>query len=1113
MQETMSLGFVFADAPLLAETGSKGVYDDSNVVICVAPEIDSPVVWSGILNLAARLAFEVVGCDLPLVARHGETPGKPYSLVIDYQGGKRGVPSGFLTVARPDRTTAVLTSDSEHCLRDCLDAMAVNALAPPERALEPGDTFQGIYGQEKKLTGCTLNGERFSQGLPAGQHRASGSALHTPCPEVGPVDLLRLDRLYDTGTPGESILPFSWTIASEHLSSDTGIALSEALLACVMEANQISLPLVRVGGAIPADGITVVINETGPESKTMPEHGLSVMKEPSGRIIRVTGSSTAFQQNVAPWFAMGLCRGGGRFPQAESLRASVTDVLTVLNGVAPAGRHAVAPATSLDASPAPGTPICHDIRWPGELPEILGTVSDVVPGQGDVLCEVYVSKPPEVRRRLQQTVEEILSSRGYSPRVRVFNAFKPGLSRLLEYVLPRIKTMDAASVKISCRLFAGVDGALELRHRWLHELYPCPEIMARDLGLSPDQVTLTVDDGQTETYRVVVRDADDQPVFSDAFSPFFRTMPYSAHMPGTGTVSPTCSGVRIARGTQILLNQAIDTDRDRFWNFFQQQAVPDILSAMDARLSSGPLGGQTAFFDTIAVDVCMDETDTGLGFMGEQISPMEALQEDIYFFLLSMAQQFSQDHDLPDSIRLGRILPRVKALTEDGIPSARVEAIPLHPAPPAVHPGTGGAGYDQLTVWNQCRQFHFRVQPPVPGETDDQESRLALAASLGFSYRTADDGFILAISVNSQGAGKGKVFQDDIDIPEDRVLPAADVVGLLSRLGRHPDIRVWEIARSTLGLPIYAVEAFRCSRDFISVPRLRRARPTVLINARHHANEVSSTTAVLQFIRHLCTQGSDTLATVNVVLIPMENVDGIATFESLYVDGKNDMLHAARYNAVGAEFYHEYHKAVPVFPEAMAKKRLWERWLPELMADLHGVPGHEWCQPFAGYTPMGFEEFWLPRSFVWVHLPFMEEENHPLHADILELAAAMDRAIAREPDIMAADRAVTQLYQRYARQFEPEIFPPADRIGLTALPLLGRARDFNYAVRHPGITRAEVVVEVPDEVAHGKDLALCIKTHYVMQKTLVEQSGVKCPETVSVSVPGTGRTTFIFKES
>jgi hypothetical protein len=137
-----------------------------------------------------------------------------------------------------------------------------------------------------------------------------------------------------------------------------------------------------------------------------------------------------------------------------------------------------------------------------------------------------------------------------------------------------------------------------------------------------------------------------------------------------------------------------------------------------------------------------------------------------------------------------------------------------------------------------------------------------------------------------------------------------------------------------------------------------------------------------------------------------------------------------------------------------------------------------------------------------VHLPFIEDTAHPLYGTAVELAEILRRAVAGSQKIMAANRRITDLYQRYARIPEPDVFPPADSTELTALPLLGRARNFNFAVQYPDITRSEVIVEVPDEVAHGQNLALCVTAHYTIQKALIRALTINRPSEVQNPVPG-----------
>lgn len=1012
----ITLGSLFDTTDLLADPCNSGVYTDSNVALVVSPELDNPFVWSGILNLVARLAFATVACDLPLVVTSGQKSGKPLHLVIDFQNRPDPESGNLLRITRPEATTVVLASENALYLRDLLNTLAINPLAARPGALTSEIGLPQVF--------------REPAAAPPASNRRSEK-----------IDLLRLDRLYESADLSARALAFSWLLAAPRLSAATGIALSEALVTCVMEATQVTQPLlVYVDPEIPPAGTCFVMHETEPEHGGMTTPALAITQAPFQEKIFVSGSPAAFQNGIGPWFKLAVCRGGMNFGLAETLRN--TEDLTA--------RQSDRPHTDV-------TPICHDFQWPGESEAILVAIAELAPGTGRLVCDVYASKPPELRRQLQQTVQKRLTSKGYTPEVRVFNAFKPGLSRLLEDMLPRLANRAVAHIEIACRLFTGVDGALELKHRWIHELFPAPEILARELGLDRTRVCLTVDAKQTGTYCFTALNAMQEPIFQDIFSPFTQTMFYHPAASDIRTISPTCAGIRIFKDEQLMMEKAIPTDRDRFWRLFQEQAVPDLLAAMKAQRRAGLPARQTTFFDAVELEIAIDESDVKLGFRDERINPMEALQEDIYFFLLDMTRQFTQTHKLPDGIHIGRILPRISAHTPQGKPFARLRATPSpagssHPKAPRM--------CERLSICGD----HWRIGTNGGG----RDITLPVAALHNLTASSAD------------------TSPADLVIPEDRPLYAHEVETILFALGRHPDIQIWEIARSTLGRPIYAAEAFHCPHDCVSIPRLRQARPTVLFNARHHANEVSSTTAVLKLLKYLCTEGNAVLNRVNVVCIPLENVDGVATFESLYVPGRDDMLHAARYNAAGAEFYREYHREFPLFAEAWAKKRLWIRWLPALMADLHGVPGHEWCQPYAGYTPAGFEEFWLPRAFVWVHLPFLEDGAHPGHNDSLKLAAALGKAVADVPEIQAANSTLTTLYNTYARAFDTDVFPEATPGALTAHPLLGRARDYNYAVRHPAITRCEVVVEVPDEVVHGPKLALCITTHYVMQSALIQ---------------------------
>lgn len=324
--------------------------------------------------------------------------------------------------------------------------------------------------------------------------------------------------------------------------------------------------------------------------------------------------------------------------------------------------------------------------------------------------------------------------------------------------------------------------------------------------------------------------------------------------------------------------------------------------------------------------------------------------------------------------------------------------------------------------------------------------------------------------------------------PKDRLLKAGEVSRWIERLGQLERIHVWQASHSLQGRPLWAMEAVLKERDSLtSLARMRLLKPTFLFNARHHANEVSSTNATLFMAWFLGTTpaGHDLLKHVNVAWIPLENPDGVATLEELLPYGRDHKLHAARYNALGVETYREYFEEEPRFPEALAKARLWRRWLPEVMVDHHGVPSHEWDQPFSGYAPFRFREFWIPRNFVYACIPFVNEPGHEHHKTAKGLSTLLGRAMRGVPEIVQQNHDLASRYRRYARGPEPQTFPDSKGEPMLVVPPLGRTYSTNFAVRYPEVTRSEIILEVPDEGASGRHLELCVLAHLKTEEALL----------------------------
>ena len=159
--------------------------------------------------------------------------------------------------------------------------------------------------------------------------------------------------------------------------------------------------------------------------------------------------------------------------------------------------------------------------------------------------------------------------------------------------------------------------------------------------------------------------------------------------------------------------------------------------------------------------------------------------------------------------------------------------------------------------------------------------------------------------------------------------------------------------------------------------------------------------------------------------------------------------------------------------------------MPEIMIDHHGVPSHEWEQPFSGYAPHRFQEYWIPRTFVYTLIPFIESPAHPLYDTARRLAENMHDALNSQPDIVSSNQEIAARYQRYARGPQPDVFPPSSDEPLLVYPLSRRSESTNFAVRYPEVTYSDIIVEVPDEVASGDMLERCVRAHRKIQEAAI----------------------------
>ncbi len=1025
-----------------ADRDGDGYPDHVGFSLVVSPDLRDPRVWAGILNLVARIAFEVMAFQPPLVLAGRSLPSnKPGVMILPPD---RQVLSP-VELRRPDRVTAYLSGSSGTSMMAFLNGLATSGV------------------RAKSMPSQSRNFLRKKPGVPS-----APDLLNL----AGPAGLYHRDESH----PRTCRLDASLHLCGRTLSPEVGLSLCDFIARMVLGATEVTLPLAFAGKPEGSETAFCVR-----ETKSKPvDIRLQQAKGESPPRLRLEGTPGALSRSLKQWGSWAFLDSGPGFHEAETLRNHVTEFRAFIDR-----RRSRRTVTGMQAEP-PLKPLRLRSKWKGEVRRILDLAGSVPRGRGKILGEVLVSKPLRVRSALKAGLERLLRHKGYEPQIKVLNAYKPGLSWLLEEILPELqKRSSLRTVEFRYKPDAPAGKTLEMNSRWLQELFPGPELVARSLGLDKSRVRISRRAAQKSVYAVRGLTSKGKVLFKSEFSPRCSEFLYLPQEPELGLVHPTTGGINLRQGDRVILEQTVQTDREVFWRLFQEKWLPLLERHMKRRIDEEPSHGESAFWEEIRLEIGIDETDERLGLGDERVCPMEALHEDLYFVLLDAFSLFSKRHGLSDTLHLGRVVPRVLSKARGGVPSAGLTAKPLAWGRPPKDLTFSRGGRSPVSSMTFKRgAWGLEIREPA------SDTLLGAAGLKGFNVERCGKNRIrlwVKAPPLQKGGRKAPRWKGNKP-PMNRLLKAKEVSHWIERLGRMEGIDTWQASHSLQGRPLWALEAtLKKGGALTSLARMRLLKPTFLFNARHHANEISSTSAalVMAWVLGTTPEGQDLLKRVNVVWLPMENPDGVATLEELLPYGRDHKLHAARYNALGVETYGEYFDEEPRFPEPLAKARLWRRWLPDVMVDHHGVPSHEWDQPFSGYAPFRFREFWIPRNFVYACIPFVNEPGHSHHRMAKGLDALLQKAMSGVPDIVRQNREISSRYRRYARGPEPETFPASKGEPLLVLPPLGRTYHTNFAVRHPEVTRSEIIIEVPDEGASGRSLELCVQAHLRVEEALI----------------------------
>ncbi|SFU47536.1 M14 family metallopeptidase [Alicyclobacillus macrosporangiidus] len=774
---------------------------------------------------------------------------------------------------------------------------------------------------------------------------------------------------------------------------------------------------------------------------------------------------------------------------------------------------------------------------PGELAELRRLVLDALHGAGSarqgegasagepadgLILEVFTTVPEASFAAWWQGVQAELRSRGQdggAVRAIYRNAHKAGLHWALTDVLPALSALPGVRrVRLCARRFDPDIPHLDMAHRFLQELYPFDAIVANALNLSRQDVALELADGDAPMWRVVAEDEAGRMLASWSWDGLWESRVYMPEHPELGSVCVPMCGFRLRQGDRVVREARVASDPLRFWDWFQREVLPATAEwTKDART--------VPKFLRMTCDVWMDAKDEPLPVGEEVISALEALHEDIYFYALHWFHAYGKRTGDPAWDAPGAILPFVHR-APGAPPSATVRVYPMTMGEGAWVTRTDG-GTELVKPLDATALAGARVvavasemSETSAGDTAGERRRMRCTLA-----GVADPAVAAAVAAWVEAAGlgpadaeaPGPVPEEGAAAQADRTAPAdggwvADREALAHHtvpadggtptvlgpeavdawVARHRGgfpgaVRAYD--RSFQGRPIWVLEAFERCGLVTSPVKHRLYKPTLFINARHHANEVSSTNAVLQLAEALRADPA-WLARVNVVMVPLENADGAALHQQMASEHPRWKHHAARYNACGVEFAYDHFRPDAPFGESRVYARVWRRWCPDILVDDHGVPSHEWIQPFSGYgSPPRFPvSYWLPIAKMYTIWYEGVEASPAWRAAYGALREAVTAALASDPAVSAANAAYLETFRRWGHAFEPDRFPVQLTNGsLTYVRHTRPSTRSHLAVERFGeAVTAEIITEVDDETVHGEALALCQHAHHVVHRALLD---------------------------
>ena len=793
----------------------------------------------------------------------------------------------------------------------------------------------------------------------------------------------------------------------------------------------------------------------------------------------------------------------------------------------------------------------YELPWEVEtFEEILEKeVYPLIKNGDSIRIEGAVSEDQTVRSRMRTRMEEKAKSLGAAEvRTELICAYKQGFSWIDEIVIPAVKEKKPDKIEIYFKPFLpegetewlDENGATPSYHnlqadnpdkwydlpiRYLQELYPIEDVLVRELGVERDAVVFLPYEGAEDLTYLCKVYQDETLCYENTYKAQCSERPYLDEYPQMGKVHPATGYIRVWINEQEMLFRKIRTDLEEVWDTFQAKVLPECKQYIEEKTGGTVTAEQQPFFQELLLDVTVSEPDYRVGCREDLISSLDALHEDMYFtgsdyFKNYGVQNIGVMLDAP-----GLILPSIHQ--KEGRPVFKVTVFEKAKEKPCIEKDGKAVVSQRMreevsfkVTGLSAKDGKLCVDIRTAGVSDeflkayaDLMEKGVLEITEGWYNISAvrfltESGSVIEAAVPAQEPPVKDKCIMDIDLHEKELIGYEQCMAIIEELKHVPGIEVFRTARSYTGRELYAIWLKPEREGYLSMTKRLTKCPSEIINARHHANEVSSTNASFILLKKLLTDETyrDLPEKLNLILVPMENVDGAAIHYELQKEHPYWKFHVARFNALGKEFFHEHFHQDTIHSEAMGLSRLYERYAPDMIVDNHGVPSHEWEQQFSGYTSPSYKGFWLPRSLLYGYFWYVTDEaykdNYPVNKKMEDVIA--DK-IAEDEEMTALNKEWSAQFEKYAHAWMPKLFPANYYKNMINywIPYAADPAHKYPSIRFPWITTVSYTSEVADETAQDEYLNLCARAHVahdevtiqmLMEAELLHECSMRCED-------------------